>query len=235
MMNVDLQDLTPLEIHVWRVPLIATVHEIATLSHCLSKGEEERLDRFSSHLARDRRCVAWGSLRFILARYLDCSPREIQIVREGLGRPEISYPNAAGLSFSLSHSEDFGLVAVSNNAVGVDIERVDPKIDAERVAERFFSPGESEKLRGLPRDEKTVAFFRLWVLKEAYLKAHGETVPAGLSKYEFALEPNGPCLCGSDFEAMSNVCVLAEIPVSTGYVAALAGLQEKASISIFDL
>ena len=234
-MDVDLQDLTPFVIHVWRMPLGATRSKMEALAHCLSKREVERLDRFASHLTRDRRSVAWGSLRVILARYLDCPPRDIQIVRDGLGRPEIAYPEAAGLSFSLSHSGDHGLVAVSRNAVGVDIERVNPDIDVRRVAGRFFTPPEAKRLLGLPEEERTETFFRLWVLKEAYLKAHGATVPAGLSKCELTLEPDGPRLCTSDFESMTDACVLAEVPVATSYAAAVAGLQEKADISVFDL
>ena len=236
--NIDLQDLTPTvtptEIHVWRVSLGATRSEMEALRHCLSKGEVERLERFTSAVVRDRRAVAWGRLRVILARYLDCLPQDIQIAREGLGRPEIIYPEAARLFFSLSHSGNFGLVTISMAAVGVDIERIDLDVDTERLAMRFFTSREAEYLGSLPEGERVRAFFRLWVLKEAVLKSCGETVPAGLSKCELALAPEGPRLCSSNFKSMTDACALTEIPVSAGYVAAVAGGKESAHVSVCD-
>ena len=99
-------------IHVWRFPLIATCQEITALSHWLSERENARLDRILSRVKRDKRIVAWGRLRYIMSRYLDCAPADIQIMREGAGRPEITFPPGAGIQFNLSHSGGLGLVGV---------------------------------------------------------------------------------------------------------------------------
>ena len=223
------------EIHVWRFPLIAARQEITALSHWLDEREKNALARMISRVERDKRIVAWGRLRYILSRYLGCAPGGIEILRKESGRPEIAYPEDTGLRFSLSHSGSFGLVGVSWNAVGVDIEEIDLALNAAQLAARFFTSNEVERLRDCSEDERLQRFFRLWVLKEAYLKAHGEQVPSGLSKCELRLEADGPRLVGSSFESQESQRVLAEIPVGTGYVAALAGLQEKADVSVFDL
>ena len=222
-------------IHVWRFSLIAAPEETAALNLLLSDGEHVRLDRLPSGAKRDRRVVAWGHLRSILARYVDCAPEKIQLAREGFGRPEIVSPAMTGVRFSLSHSGHLGLVGISRNAVGVDIERVNAAVNAERLAARFFTPYETEQLCALPDEERAQMFFRLWVLKEAYLKAQGSQVPAGLSRCEFELGSDDPRLRKSDFQSSASQCTLFEIPVAKGYAAALAGLQEKANISVFDL
>lgn len=222
-------------IHVWRFPLIAARQEITSLSHWLSQREKAELDRMSSFAKRDKRIVAWGRLRYILSRYLECAPGDIQIARTKFKRPEIVFPEKTGIQFNLSHSGSFGLAGISRNAVGVDIEKVDPSVRVERLAMRFLAPSEAERLRTLSEEEKTRMFFRLWVLKEAHLKAHGARVPAGLAQCEIALEASVPRLCRSEFESPAARNVLIDIPVTKGYAAALAGLQGRADISVFDL
>jgi len=222
-------------IHLWRFPLIAARQEMTALIHWLSEREKASLERMRSHRLRDKRIVAWGRLRYILSRYLDCAPGDIQLSREGAGRPEIVALDSAGLRFNLSHSGSLGLAGVSWNAIGVDIEKVDASLDVERVAARFFAPSEVAHIRNLAQDEKIEAFFLLWVLKEAHLKAYGARVPAGLSQCEIVLDPDGPRLSGTGADSPGSQHVLIEIPVSKGYAAALAGQQTKADISVFDL
>lgn len=221
-------------IHVWRFPLIAARQEITSLRHWLSDYELSVADRISSHAERDKRVVAWGRLRFILSRYLDCAADEIGIVRSRFGRPEIDTPVQAGIQFNLSHSGSLGLVAVSRHAVGIDIERIDDSVPVDRLARRFFTPGEADRLQGQHEQQHIDTFFRTWVLKEAHLKSHGARVPSGLAQCEILLEGGTARLRRSDYESpVRNVLI--EIPVTKGYRAALAALQEQADISVLDL
>jgi 4'-phosphopantetheinyl transferase len=215
--------------------IVAARQEITSLSHWLSDRERAELNRMSSFAKRDKRIVAWGRLRFILSRYLDCAPGDIQIARARFERPKIVYPEKTGLWFNLSHSGSFGLAGISRNAVGIDIEKVDPSVRVERLAMRFFSSGEAERLRAQSEEERIQMFFRLWVLKEAHLKSHGAQVPAGLSQCEIIFEKDVPRLVGSEFGSPATWNVLTDIPVTKGYAAALAGVQERADISVFDL
>ena len=166
---------------------------------------------------------------------MQLSPEDIQIKREPSGRPEIVHPESGGLRFNLAHSGSLGLVGISANTVGVDIEKIRHTTNVERLATRFFSPDEASTLRQLPETDRITRFFRLWVLKEAYLKSIGESVPTGLSKCDIALEASGPRILRSEFETQGPKQVLVEIPTSKGYVAALAVPQHDADISVFDL
>jgi len=222
-------------IHVWRFPLIAARQEITSLSHWLSEQEKNALDRLVSHRDRDKRLVAWGRLRYILSRYLTCSPEEICMEREPSGRPEITQPKNVGLQFSLTHSGSLGLVGVAAGVVGIDIERVRFTKGIDRLAARFFSKQEAEGISQRPVTEQAAWFFRVWVLKEAYLKSMGMGVPAGLSQCEIEWGPSGPSILSHGAASQNPARTLLEIPVSKGYVAALAVSPQSTDVTVFDL
>ena len=90
------------------------------------------------------------------------------------GKPLLK--DAQDVHFNLSHSGDLVMCVVSAREVGCDVELV--KDGRLGVAQRFFTPGECRFI-GLGEDErvKNERFFRLWTLKESFIKANG----AGLS------------------------------------------------------
>lgn len=79
--------------------------------------------------------------------------------------------------FSISHSGNYVLCAVSGSEIGCDIEKT-ASADI-RIAKRFFTPAEYETILN-EKDEsrRNDLFYRYWTLKESYIKATG----AGLSK-----------------------------------------------------
>lgn len=84
------------------------------------------------------------------------------------GKPLFTEPQ--GLFFNLSHSGEWTVAALSDCEVGCDIQRVG-RADM-RLAERFFSEEERNALL-LAGDGATELFFRIWTVKESYLKASG--------------------------------------------------------------
>ena len=88
--------------------------------------------------------------------------------------------------FNITHAGDFAVLALSTHTVGVDLERFRP-IDWLRIAERFFHPTERAFLAKSREPEKD--FFRIWTLKESYLKAEGTGF--SVSPASFAVLPSG--------------------------------------------
>jgi len=167
-------------VDVWCLPLVGPASRAAELGSFLTDDEEARLDRIVSATRRERARTAWGARRVILARILGRQPHDIVIARHGRGAPTV---DASGhpLHVSLSHSEDWMLLAVSRmHRLGVDIERIDPDADVVRLAQRFFTTDEAATLSVLPEDEALRVFFRIWTRKEAVLKGLGGGVPSRL-------------------------------------------------------
>lgn len=82
---------------------------------------------------------------------------------------------------SVTHTGEVMVVVFSNKQIGVDGEYVprikQKKTDYYNLAERFFSEDEAEYVRSA--DDIAIAFTKVWVRKEAYVKYTGK----GLSDF----------------------------------------------------
>ncbi len=174
----DVPDIA--RVDVWCLPLVRPPADAGRLGALLSNEERSRLERIASPGRRDRARIAWATRRLLLARHLGCDPESVVIVRPREGAPVLAGPDE-GLHFSLSHSGEAMLFAVSTAArVGADIEQVDVGADVVRLARRFFPIAEAQAIEALSPPDARDLFFRLWVRKEALLKATGGGVPSRL-------------------------------------------------------
>ncbi|WP_295056449.1 4'-phosphopantetheinyl transferase superfamily protein [uncultured Fibrobacter sp.] len=74
--------------------------------------------------------------------------------------------------FNLSHSGERVMCVISPFEVGCDVEVI--KGDRGKLAERFFKPEESAWIKHFETLEaQSEAFYRLWTLKECYMKVTG--------------------------------------------------------------
>ena len=76
------------------------------------------------------------------------------------------------VQFNLSHSGERVMAVISPFEVGCDVEII--KGDRGRLAERFFKPEESAWIKSFESlSAQSEAFYRLWTLKECYMKVTG--------------------------------------------------------------
>lgn len=101
-------------------------------------------------------------------------------------KPRLVSPK--GVFFNLSHSGDWTVIAVSDGEVGVDIQQVKP-VDM-RLATRFFSADEGRILAEAGDGAKAL-FYRLWTVKEAYLKALGTGLNRPLNSFTVRFTAGG--------------------------------------------
>lgn len=102
-----------------------------------------------------------------------------RIYRNSHGKPEIS---DCSLSFNLSHSgENLALVLCNQEFCGVDIQLVESSNRFENAFKSVLCDRELSHLEAAGSDED---FFRLWSLKEAYIKAIGGSIWYGRD-YDF--------------------------------------------------
>lgn len=110
------------------------------------------------------------------------------------GKP---YLKNADVFFNLSHAGQFALCAVGPEELGCDIERIRPA--REGIAQRFFHPEELAFLEAAPdAAEKERRFFRLWTLKESFIKATGKGLSQPLNSFCVLWENRSPVLKGEE-------------------------------------
>jgi 4'-phosphopantetheinyl transferase len=193
-------DLPVDRVDVWTVPLFVADDRVAALAECLSPDERERAARFVFEKDRRRFIVGRGALRSILAAYISSAPPSIRFEYAEHGKPSLAAPaeKYRSLEFNASGSDELAVCAVTvDRKVGVDIELLRPSHD-ETVVEQCFAPAERQALGALPAQEKTAAFYRLWTLKEAYLKARGAGLSQPLSSFEVCFMPGQPVRLKAD-------------------------------------
>lgn len=158
--------------------------EVARLATCLAADELEHAARFRFGRDRRRFVVRRGKLRETLAATCGDRPATIRFSIGPFGKPQL----APGLPFfSTSHSGDIWAVALGDIELGVDIERIDPAIDAIGIAATLFAPAEHAALAALSGPAVVDAFFACWTRKEAYVKAIGQGLSHPLTAFAVSL------------------------------------------------
>ena len=151
----------------------------------LSDDERQRNQRYRFATDRRKDLIARALLRTQLGERLNLAPESLVFERGEHGKPALVLDNS--LQFNLSHSDDWVVLAIADNRIGVDIESTARKNDVMAIADRYFFGSEIAELTSFEPSEQRQRFFDYWTLKEAYMKARGEGISLGLSNFGFSV------------------------------------------------
>lgn len=158
--------------HLWRLSLSLAPEELRAATSLLTPAERDRAARIAHQPAREAFVACRAALRVILGEYLGEKPRALRVAIGPHGKPFLE--GSEELAFSLSHSGDLGLIAVTaGRDLGVDVERIRPTANPDAVAARFFSSKKRRRYEATAAADKQQAFFAVWTEMEAALKARG--------------------------------------------------------------
>lgn len=141
---------------------------------------------------------AWELLGEIFSEKYEIDMTEEKVRKNEYGKPYL--PMAAGLHFNLSHCEGMVACIISEREVGVDVEVIRPycrdvirKVctleEQEALSEKEYIEQSAQEVQG--EGSYTAAdelFFRLWTLKESYIKAEGKGLSILMKEVSFGLE-----------------------------------------------
>ena len=120
------------------------------------------------------RCNTLGALLLLRYALMTHGIDTFEIAKDQNGKPYLVGETLP--FFNLSHSRDRAMCVLSDRAVGCDVQWMDPKISL-GVADRFFSNAECALIRSEKNEEaQRLMFYRLWTLKESFVKMTGEGV-----------------------------------------------------------
>lgn len=175
-------------VHLWLLDTDRfTEAHAADAEQIISPGERERAQKFIR--GKETYIASRWLLRTTLARYTGVAPAAVAFARTAKGKPFLAHSD---IQFNLSHSGHWALLAVTRaELIGVDVEAVRTTRDLSGIAESYYHPQEFAQLQLLAGSERYDYFYRLWTLKEAFLKALGVGISAGLDKAAFELREPG--------------------------------------------
>jgi 4'-phosphopantetheinyl transferase len=217
--------LAPNEVQVWRIDLREAALDAGRWESLLSTDELEHAHRFRFSRDRCHYAAVRGSLRSILAAYLNERPCDLTFSYSAAGKPALASPwSDSGIQFNVSHSGGAALLAFARRReVGIDIEKIRRDVELEGIARRFFSLREQEQLTEIDPNERYEAFFRCWTRKEAYLKATGAGLSLPLSQFDVSILPKNrhALLATRPDPREAERWTLTDIPAGDAFVAAL--------------
>ena len=174
----DLHDaaLPSNNIRIWVGDLNVVKSGSVLLPDVLSPDEIERLGTFVLEGDALRFRYSRTVLRLLLSDYVEQAPETIAFSYTSNAKPMIVL-SGTPLYFNISHSNECAIFAISRDGeIGVDVESINQDFDSARIAERFFTNNENRYLLSVPRERFTHEFLKMWVIKEACVKATGEGV-----------------------------------------------------------
>jgi 4'-phosphopantetheinyl transferase len=164
--------LSSAAVHLWWLPLPRSA-PVEAVESLLSADERQRARRFRRPAAARQFCLGRARLRTILGSYLGLPPQHLRFAYTPNGKPYL--PEAPHLMFSLAHTGDLGLLAVTHHRrIGVDVEAPHRRANWRGLARRCLSDAAYRTLGTLPDEEQRQAMTWYWVCHEAWLKARGE-------------------------------------------------------------
>ena len=150
-------------------------NEAAALA-VLDAQEQARCGEFAYAAPRRRFVLCRAALRAVLCGELGCGNEQLTFETARRGKPFAMVDGRpAPISFNVSHSGRHGLIAFApRGRLGVDIEERTTPRRLDLLAEAALGEEERAEFESKHGAEQICAFFRLWTMKEALLKAHGE-------------------------------------------------------------
>ena len=192
-MNAPANPAPAIAVRIWTMTTAGLdAPAVAPWAALLDPVERARAARFAFPHSRISFIAAHALARAALAEAAGVAPAAFTFATGTHGKPEaLLEGRPSGLAFNLSHTG--GLVGVAVAAVpglplGFDLEPISRRAPLE-VAHRYFTDTEIAWLDRLPEARRAEGFFRLWTLKEAFIKATGKGLTQGLSTFWFRVDP----------------------------------------------
>ncbi len=204
--------------------------------NCRPFLSDRKINALLPSVSADRRAKVTGYLRLedrarslaagLLIRYVELNTGDRVVFTQG--RPLFAGPSARHLS--LSHSGDYAVCAVSDRNVGADVEQIGDSLAG--LEEQLFTDTERETLSRTEPADLEARRYRLWTLKESYLKALGTGLSRDPRSFSIATEGMIRVL---DPERPAEDWCFAEYRDLSGYALSLCFAGRDPRVAVRDL
>lgn len=172
-----------------------TYSEILAATSYIQNEERDRISKFV--FQDDAKSSLLG--RLMLRKFVHLATsmpyEQIQFSRDSHGKPYLVGVGDVPVSFNLSHQADYVVLAGHpNRSIAIDVMKIEPPVnknipDFFRLMTRQFSQHEWKTVRSFPTEMEQIAcFYRLWCLKESYVKNTGFGITVPLNEISFDIQ-----------------------------------------------
>ena len=161
----------------------------------LTTDDKKRLNKINSIKSRYEFISSHSLLNCTLSSILNIPASSLRLSYNTHGKPYLDHKclkkNNQELFFSLSHSKEKTALAISTAIeTGLDIEQTSTRNlhSCLRLARRYYHPTEQEYIHSTKNEHKQLKrFYKIWTLKESYLKAIGTGINIELKSLCFTI------------------------------------------------
>lgn len=168
--------------------VFATKFPLGVTSYYLPVERREEIDACADEKVRNQKYYAFKLLELAISAVYGKRMRDCNFNKDSFGKWTCDT-----CEFSISHSNDIVVVALSDKPVGVDLEPIDlTRFDA-RLQQRMFTENEQALARDMTEAQRAEYANKLWTVKEAVFKRQGgkafvaNQVETGREQYKTAI------------------------------------------------
>lgn len=207
---------------VYVANVIALKNEVLYKAACQKVTNERRKKTESLRFPKDRRLSLGAELLLMQGlEQLEMNPEEMLYHYGANGKPYLA--GGQEVYFNLSHSEEIVICAISSQEIGCDVEKISD-INL-KIAKRFFEKTEYEMLMNQKTAEsRREMFFRLWTLKESFLKLTG--LGMSIPMDSFCIHPGADGI-SVEQELSQRSYYFQEFNLGQNYKCSICGLDPK--------
>lgn len=170
------------QVDIWKFELNSnSADSYLEFSYILSDDELLACNKLIRKQHKQYQLLSKIILRLVISSYINIQPSLITFQYDSFGKPQINFTD---FHFNISHSEAMLVIAISNNAIGVDIEKIKDIQNWNEISASFLTQNELSQITQYKIEEQKLLFYSYWTQKEALLKAVG----VGLNHHPLNIE-----------------------------------------------
>lgn len=172
-----------------------TYQDLLLATTCIQPEEKLRLGKFVFNKDFKSSLIGRLMMRKFVSEACCIDYGELKFSRNEKGRPMVDNFDKFNISFNVSHQGDYTVLAgeLHNMHLGIDIVKLEytggkPLHEFFRIMTQNFSTHEWKQIySSTDEKEQLSTFYRLWSLKESYVKAIGVGITVRLDEISFKL------------------------------------------------
>ncbi len=176
--------------------------ELEAMEDLLCDEKYRRIRNFRFQADRIRSMCGEYLLRYMLWREYGIPKEEVAFSYGVYRKPELK--NQQNLFFNISHSVNRVICGLGTSPIGVDVEFMNP--GHTDIARSFYSEDEKRLLEEFEEKDRCRYFYKIWTLKESYLKLLGCGLMAPLNSCSVSETYDGWRIFNSEGRA-EDICL----------------------------